>query len=107
MPKDGVMPEHTFSTENRYMFYFKYGATGPTVIVEEPTSIHKNDILFNFLVGDKSEGEFVKKEDIIAVGDNTNGTVRIVGWGGKYRILNHQLFDKYLAEKVIELKKQQ
>lgn len=101
----GEMPPppliHEFSMENSYMFYFKYG---PETIVAQPTSIHGDEILFHFLRGHKSEAEFVKKEEIVAVGDVKNGTVGILGWSGRYRILNQELFDKYVKEKVIELK---
>lgn len=105
MPKDGAMPEHNFSTQEHYMFWWPHGCLGkPTTIVEKPTSIYSDKILFHFLYGYKSESEFVKKEEIIAVGDNEKGTVEVKGWSGKYRILNQQLFNKYIEEKVIELK---
>ena len=106
MAKDGAMPEKEFFLDKNYMFYFKDGAVDPTVIVGKPTLV-EDELLFHFMIGHKSESEFVKKEDIIAVGDNENGTVKVLGWTGKYRILNKDLFEKYLNEGVIELKDDQ
>lgn len=107
MAKDGAMPEQEFSLDKSYMFYFKYGVPGPTVIVAKPTSIHQRCLLFHFMIGHKSESEDIKMEDIIAVGDYEKGTVKVLGWGGKYCILNKDLFEKYLKEGVIELKSEQ
>lgn len=107
MAKDGAMPEQEFSLDKSYMFYFQFGAVGPTVIVAKPTLIKEKEILFGFMNGHKSESKFLAKEDIIAVGDYEKGTVKVLGWGGKYRILNKDLFEKYLNEGVIELKSEQ
>lgn len=107
MAKDGAIPEQGFSLDNSYMFYFKFGVSDPTVIVAKPTLIKEKEVLFGFMIGHKSESEFVTKEEIIAVGDYERGTVKVLGWSGKYRILNKDLFEKYLNEGVIELKSEQ
>jgi len=97
---------HVFSTENSYMFYWPSGVLNkPIVIVEKPTSIDKNKILFHFSLGTSSESEYVKKSEILAVGDNVDGTIEVKGWSGKYRILNKKLFAQYLEKGVFELKK--
>ncbi len=99
------MQNHEFIMGNYYMFIFPYGVLNrPDVIVEMPTLIYEKELLFHFLYNYKSEGEFVKKEDILAVGDKDNGTVEIKGWGGKYTILNQELFDKYVVDGIIQLK---
>ncbi|MCC6198632.1 hypothetical protein IT401_00210 [Candidatus Nomurabacteria bacterium] len=100
------MNTHEFSLEKHYMFFFAHarGTCTPGAIVEKPTKIEKDKVLFHFLVGYKSEGEWIKKEEILAVGDNTTGTVQVKGWSGKYQILNSTLFKKYLGEGLIQLK---
>lgn len=95
---------HEFNLEEYYMFYWRHGAVGPTVIVGTPTSIETDSVLFHFAQGFKSESRWVPKTEILAVGDLEKGTLEVKGWGGKYRILNQALVDTYIDEKVIELK---
>ncbi|MEI6378786.1 MAG: hypothetical protein WCO55_03935 [Candidatus Falkowbacteria bacterium] len=96
---------YEFATEQRYMFGFNYNGGAPTdVIVETPSLINDTQILFHFLHGHHSLGEFINKSDIIAVGDDKNGTVGVKGWSGKYVILNEKLFNQYKKTGALELK---
>jgi len=104
MAKNGAMPEQGFSLEKYYMFFFQDGNI-PTVIVERPTIIRRKLLIFHFSIGNKSESATVHKSAIIAVGDDEVGTVRVLGWSGKYIILNQTLFDDYLKKEVIKLKR--
>ncbi|MEI6022570.1 MAG: hypothetical protein WCQ32_01890 [bacterium] len=95
---------YAFSLEEHYMFSWKYGiGNKPSIFVEQPTSIEKDTVLFHFLNGHSSESEFIKKDEILAVGIKEKG-VQVKGYGGSYRILNQTLFKKYLQEGVVELK---
>lgn len=67
-------------------FVWKYGTFGEEIVVDNITEVYDNDVLVHFLYGYKSEAEFVKKEDIIAIG-NPNGTGKIKGWTGNFDIL--------------------
>lgn len=93
-----------FSMDLKYMFYVQsLPATGkPDIVVENPSSIKPAQILFHFYLG-KAGAEWIKKEEILAVGDMQNGTVKVKGWGGKFKILNEELFNKYVKEGIIEL----
>jgi len=84
--------EHQFSYRNSYMFGFNYNGGAPDeVIVKTPTSIDDDKILFHFLHGYKSVGEYVKKENIVAFGDE-DGAFEVEGWTGRYTILNKKNF---------------
>lgn len=98
------MPNYEFAMGHYYMFIFVHGPLGECAIVETPTKITEEELLFHFLLGLKSEAEYVKKENILAVGDYENGTVEILGWSGKYTILNQKLFNKYINSGIIKLK---
>ena len=75
-------------------FEWKYGTLGPEIMVTNITSVGKNYVLVHFLDGYKSEAEFVKKGDIIAIGD-TSATGKIKHWIGNFNILqpNHPLLN--------------
>ena len=96
---------HQFSCKNYYMFGFNYnGGTPDEVIVEKPTSIDDNTILFHFDYGHKSLSEYVKKENIVAVGDK-DGAFEVAGWKGRYSVLNKQEFLKLIQSGALEIKK--
>lgn len=68
-------------------FGFNYNGGTPTeIIVDKISSIHKGEFLVHFLYGHHSLAEYIKPDNIIAIG-NPNGTGKINGWGGKYDIL--------------------
>lgn len=52
-------------------FEWAHGIFGKEIIVDNITSVNKDDVLVHFLYGYKSEAEYIKKEDIIAIGDNS------------------------------------
>lgn len=80
--------------------------TPEEVVVSSITSLFHDGklVMVHFLDGYKSIGEQMTLDKIIAIGDNKNGTVEVKGWGGKYRIVNQELFDKYLSDGILELK---
>ena len=47
------------------------------------TSVGTNDFLVHFLYGYKSIGEFIKRDEVIAIG-NLEGATKLKGWGGKF-----------------------
>jgi hypothetical protein len=84
-------------TEEDYIaFGFNYNEGEPNeIIVNNITSIYEDRVLVHFLYGYKSLAEFVKKEDILAIG-NEEGEGKIKGWTGKYDILNQERINKIL-----------
>lgn len=79
---------HTIELTDHIAFGFNYnGGKHDTIIVSNITSISKFGILCHFMYGHHSLAEYIKPEEVLAVGDNENGTISIKGWGGKYRVL--------------------
>jgi hypothetical protein len=73
-------------------FPFTYNGEQVEIIVDNITSVNDKEVLVHFLYGHHSLAEYIKKEDIIAIGDmNANGKIK--GWSGKFNILkpNHDL----------------
>ncbi len=83
-------------------FGFNYNGGEPTeLIVSNITQIYKDkksiiQVLVHFLYGYKSLAEFVKRENIWAIG-NPKGTGKIKGWTGKYDILNQEKINEILS----------
>jgi len=76
-------------------FPFNYnGGEADEIIVNNITSVNENrrTVLVHFLYGHHSLAEFVKFEDILAIGNNESGEDRIIGWSGKFDIVNHGHF---------------
>ena len=76
-------------------FQWNYGIFGKEIIVDNITCVDGDQVLVHFLYGYKSEAEWVKKSDIIAVGDmSAKGEIK--GWSGKFNILlpEHELLSK-------------
>lgn len=74
-------------------FQWNYGTFGKEIIVDSITCIEDEQVLVHFLYGCKSESEWVKKSDIIAIGDiSANGKIK--GWSGNFNILlpNHEFY---------------
>lgn len=93
-----------FNLEDFYLFGFNYyGGEPDEFIVAKPTAIYEDAILFHFLYNYKPLAGDVYKENIIAVG-NIDGTVSIVGWTGKFTIINQEIFDDLVSKGVIVLK---
>jgi hypothetical protein len=81
-------------------FEFNYYAGKPKeIIVDNITEILEDSVLVHFVYGFKSLSEIVKKEKILAIGNNETGEGTIKGWSGKYDILNQKEIDRILAEK--------
>jgi len=97
--------KHQFSCKCYYMFGFNYnGGIPDEVIVEKPTSIDDDVILFHFLDGHRSVGEYVKKENIVAVGEY-DGAFEVAGWNGRYSVLNRKEFFKLIQSGALEITK--
>ena len=76
-------------------FQWNYGIFGKEIIVANISCVDDEKALVHFLYGYKSDGEWVKKSDIIAIGDmSANGKIK--GWTGNFNILlpNHELLSK-------------
>ena len=76
-------------------FQWNYGIFGKEIIVDNISCVEDEKVLVHFLYGYKSEGEWVEKSDIIAIGDmSANGKIK--GWSGNFNILlpNHELLSK-------------
>jgi len=71
------------------------------IIVTNITKVYEDEVLVHFLYGCKSESDFIKKSDILAIG-NMKGNHEIKGWTGKFDILkpNHSLIIKDLKPSV-------
>lgn len=69
-------------------FEWSYGVSGKEII----TMVKPDEVLVHFLYGYKSEAQWVKKKDIIAIG-NPKGKGKIKGWTGKFNIVlpDHEL----------------
>lgn len=57
--------------------------------VARATCVYTDKVLVHFLYGYKSVAEFIKNEDVIAIGDK-NATGKIKNWSGNYNILQPQ-----------------
>lgn len=81
---------------NYVAFEWAHGVFGKEIIVDKITSVGDDDVLVHFLYGYKSEAEWVKKVDIIAIGDK-NATGKINGYRGNFNILKpeHPLLNEH------------
>lgn len=68
-------------------FEFEFGTHGPCIEVSDITNLYKDKVLCHFYRGHRSESEFIKKNDIIAIGDNENGDVQLHGHKGNFIVL--------------------
>ena len=86
-------------TKGNYIaFGFNYNGGKPNeIITDNITEVYEKEVLVHFLYGYKSLSEFVKKEEILAIG-NLEGKGRIFGWGGKYDILNQEKIDEIIKK---------
>lgn len=68
-------------------FGFNYNGGEPKeIIVTNITSVYDDKVLVHFLYGGRSIGEFIKKNEILAIG-NHKCTGKIKGWRGGFDIL--------------------
>ena len=77
-------------------FGFDYhGGKATEIMVSNITEVSEHGILCHFLYGHHSLAEYVKKDEIIAIG-NENGKRKISGWSGNFDVVNrtHSLIKK-------------
>jgi len=77
-------------------FGFNYNGGEPNeIMVSNITSVSEYGILVHFMYGHHSLAEYVKKENIIAIG-NTEGKSKINGWNGNFDAVNpnHKLINE-------------
>ena len=80
-------------------FAFKFnGDCSKEIIVDNITEIYKNKVLVHFVYGHRSLSEYIKKKDILAIGDNENSNAKIPGWSGKYFILHPRRLNQVLKK---------
>ena len=84
----------TLVIDDSIAFEWKFGTLGPEIFVAKISSVEDDRVLVHFLYGYKSESEWVKKNEIIAIGDLL-ATGKIKGWTGHYNILipDHKLLN--------------
>ncbi|HPD81566.1 MAG TPA: hypothetical protein PK357_00515 [Candidatus Pacearchaeota archaeon] len=79
-------------------FGFNYNGGEPNeIIVDNITEIYEHKVLVHFLYGHHSLSEFIKKEDILAIG-NSQGKGVIKGCTGTYDILESKKISEILAK---------
>lgn len=64
------------------------------LVVASVSFINDDNVIVHWLDGFSNESESVKFEDILAIGCNQNGTVKLLGWSGKYIVINETDFLK-------------
>ncbi len=71
-------------------FGFDYNGGDPKeIMVADITSKHDGGFIAHFMYGYKSLSEFIKYEDILAIG-NTEGKTKIKGWSGHFDLINSE-----------------
>lgn len=81
--------------EGHYIaFGFNYNGGEPKeIIVTNITKVYEDRVLVHFNYGHHSLGEFIKKNEILAIGNNQfNGKIK--GWKGGFDILKPFEFNK-------------
>ena len=79
-------------------FGFNYnGGESDEIIVSNITSKHRDEFLVHFMYGHSSLGEYVKPENIVAIG-NTEGHTKIKGWSGNFDLISSE----HLLNKLLE-----
>lgn len=72
-------------------FGYNYNGGKPNEIIVAPvTAKSEGTFLTHFSIGYKSLGEWVKKEDILAIGCKENGTEKIEGWSGRFILVKER-----------------
>lgn len=76
-------------------FQWNYGSFGKEIVVASITIAEEQKVLVHWMDGYKSEGKWIEKSEIIAIGDNS-AKGKIKGYSGKFNILipNHELLEK-------------
>ena len=80
-------------------FGFRYNSDRKEeIIVDNITEVYKDKVLVHFMYGHHSMSEYVKKKDILAIGDNCEGKIKIPGWNGKYIVLHPRKLSRVLKK---------
>ena len=82
-------------------FGFNYnGGKSTEIMVSSITEVSEHGILCHFLYGHHSLAEYVKKDEIIAIG-NESGKSEISGWMGNFDVVNkkHALIKEVTTKK--------
>lgn len=88
-------------------FAWKDNILGNTIIVDQITSINEDQVLVHFLYGHSGEAEWIKKEDILAIGITDRTRVdklegyKLQGWRGRFYILN---FTHHLIREKLQIR---
>jgi len=81
-------------------FGFNYNGGKPKeIIVDNITKVYEKETLVHFMYGHKSLSEIIRREEILAIGNNDSGKDSIRGWKGKYDILQPKKLEKILNYK--------
>jgi len=85
-------------------FGFNYNGGEPNeIIVDNISFVENNYVIVHFMYGLKSLSEAVKKDKVLAIG-NEEGKGEISGWEGNYDILNQKEIDRILARRRLQNK---
>ncbi len=69
-------------------FGFDYNGGEPKeIVVSNITSLHDGGFIVHFLYGHKSLSEFIKYDNVLAIG-NAEGKTKIKGWSGYFDLIN-------------------
>jgi aspartate carbamoyltransferase regulatory subunit len=68
---------------------------GDDIVISDILNIRNDEMLVCFMYGLRSESEWVKRKDIVAIGDSS-ATGKIKGWRGNFNIIqpNHKIFNE-------------
>ncbi len=68
-------------------FGYNYNGGEPKeIVVSMITYLHEGGFIVHFLYGYKSLSEFIKYDDVLAIG-NPDGKTKLKGWGGRYDLI--------------------
>jgi hypothetical protein len=89
-PSHTTFKEYKIDEDSHIAFGFNYnGGEHDEIIVSNITSIRKENgirtFLCHFLYGHHSLSEFIKEQDVLAIGHEDG--VKLRGWRGKFKIL--------------------
>ena len=81
-------------------FGFNYNGGEPDeIIVSNITYIAENGLLCHFLYGHHSLSEIVKIDDVLAIGNNKEGKVKLRGYSGKFTVVKrNELLNKNIEK---------
>lgn len=88
--------------ENFFAFVADTRVGGPTtLVVSNVVSQRNGQILTLFLDSYHSNSEYIKTQDVLAIGNNEHGTHKIPGWSGRFVLLKTPEQIKQLTGEVV------